>query len=101
MAHDLASVKTYMRFDDLGLEDDEKAAEEAVIDELRQAAIQYLEANGVREREGDLVYDLAIKGMTLHDYDHRDDPALHEDYPLGTRSRINHLKLRELGRTDG
>lgn len=99
MAHDLAAVKAYMRFDELDLNDEERERESALIDEIRQAAVQYLEANGVREREGDLVYDLVIKGMTLHDYDHRDDPALREDYPRGTRSRINHLKLRALGET--
>lgn len=100
MAHDLQAVKDYMRFDERGLTDEELERESAVIDEIRQAAIQYLEENGVREREGDLVYDLAVKGMTLHDYDHRDDPALREGYPRGTRNRINFLKLRALGEAD-
>lgn len=103
MAHDLASVKTYMRFDDLGIDGQEKAAEEAVIEALIAGAMEYLRTGGVPEpEEPSELYDLAVKALVLHWYDHRDDVGSESSVPNGIRPVITQLKLRyATGRAGG
>lgn len=96
MAHDLAAVKDYMRIDDQDLEDQEKATQEAVIKALIAGAVEYLGNAGIPEpgpEEVSELYDLAVKALTLHWYDHRDDVGNESAVPNGVRPVITQLKL--------
>lgn len=104
MAHDLEAVKAYMRFDELteGLTPDETAAQEALIGALAAGAAEYLEAAGIPEPEGTSErYDLCVKALTLHWYDHRDDVGSEAALPLGVRPVITQLKLEAAARRSG
>ena len=104
MAHDLEAVKAYMRFDDLGLEEDEKTAEEAVIKALIAGAVEYLRTGGAPEpapEETSELYDLAVKALVLHWYDHRDDVGNESSVPNGIRPVITQLKLRNMAEKAG
>lgn len=56
------------------------------------AAADYLAGAGVPEDSAQ--WRLALYGMALHDYDHRDDPAAQQAYPLSVRLKIDQLKQR-------
>lgn len=81
----LAAVKRYMRVD--GSDDDD------VIAALYAAAVLYLQNAGVEalEENSDL-YNLAVWGLTLYYYDHRDDVGSEANCPVGLRPVINQLK---------
>ena len=81
----LADVKQYMKVD--GTDDDR------LIETLYGAARTYLKDGGVEkpEKESDL-YTLALWGLTLHYYDHRDDVGTNVAIPIGLRNIINQLK---------
>lgn len=51
-------------------------------------AIEYLAQAGVAATDG-ARYDMAIKGLVLHYYDHRDDGAA---FGYGLQALINQLK---------
>lgn len=82
----LAAVKRYMRVD--GDEDD------LIITPLYEAAVLYLKNAGIDEpaTEPEL-YNLAVWGLTLHYYDHRDAVGTEASFPIGLRPIINQLKL--------
>lgn len=104
MAHDLEAVKAYMRFDDLGLDAGTKDAEEAVIKALIAGAVEYLGNAGIPEpgpEEAPALYDLAVKALVLHWYDHRDDVGDESAVPNGIRPVITQLKLRALSENGG
>lgn len=102
MAHDLAAVKAYMRFDDLGLDDQDKATQEAVIESLIAGAVEYLRTGGAPEpEEPSELYDLAVKALVLHWYDHRDDVGNESSVPNGIRPIITQLKLRNAAERAG
>lgn len=96
MARDLEAVKDYMRFEDLaeGLDESEAVRQEALIQGLMAAAARYLDNGGIPEPEGeDELYDLCVKGLVLHWYDHRDDVGGETPVPQGLRPVITQLKL--------
>lgn len=83
---ELAQVKAYMRVD--GDEDD------AIITALYQAAALYLGNAGIQPPTGDrALYDLAVRSLTLHYYDHRDAVGNEAEFPVGLRPIINQLKI--------
>lgn len=82
----LEACKRYMRVD--GEDEDE------VIHALMSAAQAYLEKAGiVPERSPAAQYDLALWGLTLHYYDHREAVGNETAFPIGLRPVINQLKL--------
>lgn len=96
MAHDLAAVKDYMRYDDLDLDAQEQATQEAVIQALIAGAVEYLGNAGIPEpgpEEASELYDLCVKALTLHWYDHRDDVGNESAIPNGVRPVITQMKL--------
>ena len=96
MAHDLEAVKDYMRFEYLaeGLTAEEVTRQESQIRGLMAAAAEYLKNGGIPEPEGESeLYDLALKGLVLHWYDHRDDVGSESSIPNGIRPVITQLKL--------
>lgn len=96
MAHDLAAVMDYMRVDDQGLDDQDKGTQAAVIEALIAGAVEYLGNAGIPEpgpEEASELYDLAVKALTLHWYDHRDDVGSESAVPNGVRPVITQLKL--------
>ncbi len=91
---ELAQVKKYMR-----VEHDE---DDELIAALYAAAGLYLEAAGVRApAEASPLYNLALWGLTLHYYDHRDDVGSEAAFPLGLRPVINQLKALGLSEVGG
>lgn len=86
VASQLDACKRYMRVEGDG-EDD-------VILALMTAAHAYLRRAGIeQERAPAAQYDLALWGLTLHYYDHRDAVGNESDFPAGLRPVINQLKL--------
>lgn len=82
----LEAAKRYMRVE--GSEDD------AVISALCAAAALYLQNAGIPPRKDpDPLYDLALWGLTLYYYDHRDDVGSETSFPVGLRPVITQLKL--------
>lgn len=82
----LEGCKKYMRVD--GEDEDD------VILALMSAAQAYLERAGITpERSPAAQYDLALWGLTLHYYDHRDAVGNETAFPVGLRPVINQLKL--------
>lgn len=82
----LAAVKKYMRVD--GTDDDD------VIAALYAAAVLYLQNAGIKPpADGGALYNLAVWGLTLYYYDHRDDVGSEGGFPVGLRPVINQLKL--------
>lgn len=82
----LEACKRYMRVD--GDDEDE------VILSLMSAARAYLERAGITpERSPAAQYDLALWGLTLHYYDHRDAVGNEAAFPIGLRPVITQLKL--------
>lgn len=82
----LAACKKYMRVE--GEDEDE------VILSLMAAAQAYLERAGITaERSPAAQYDLALWGLTLHYYDHREAVGNESAFPIGLRPVMNQLKL--------
>ena len=89
----LEACKRYMRIDS---ED-----EDDVILALMSAAQAYLERAGiVPERSPAPQYDLALWGLTLHYYDHREAVGNEAAFPIGLRPVINQLKLTAVSKLD-
>lgn len=106
MAHDLEAVKAYMRFDELaeGLSPEESAAQEALIAALTAGAVEYLGNAGIPEpgpEEASELYDLCVKALALHWYDHRDDVGDESAVPNGVRPVITQLKLLSAAKRAG
>lgn len=78
---ELSELKAYLRLDT----DDE----DAELLSMQAAAIDYLNAAGITDSDS-ARYVLAVKGLVLHFYDHRDDSA-----PIGRGLQllINQLQL--------
>lgn len=78
---DLDELKAYLRLDT----DDE----DAELLSMQAAAVDYLTAAGITNKNS-ARYALAVKGLVLHLYDHRDDSA-----PIGRGLQllINQLQL--------
>lgn len=89
---DLAALLAYMRLDDDLPEEDERLIE----DTLWPAAEEYLDGAGVPAPTYDSpLYDLAVKGLVCHWYEHREAMAYYRsEIPLGVRAIINQMKLR-------
>lgn len=86
----LAAVKRYMRVD--GSEDD------GIIAAMYTAAVLYLQNAGIVQPETpSALYNLAVWGLTLHYYDHRDDVGNESSFPVGLRPVVNQLKLTARG----
>ena len=82
----LAAVKEYMR-----VETDE---DDTLITTLYNAAEQYLGNAGVwKTAENSALYMLALHGLTLHYYDHRDSEGDETAFPSALRPVLNQLKL--------
>lgn len=82
----LEACKKYMRVD--GEDEDD------VILALMAAAELYLEGAGITpERSPEAQYNLALWGLTLHYYDHREAVGNEAAFPVGLRPVINQLKL--------
>lgn len=82
----LTAVKRYMRVDD-DTDDD-------VIKALYSAAELYLSNAGVdAPEEPSELYNLAVWGLTLHYYDHRDAVGTEDGFPAGLRAVFSQLKL--------
>lgn len=82
----LEACKKYMRVD--GEDEDD------VILSLMSAAQAYLERAGITpERSPAAQYDLALWGLTLHYYDHREAVGNESAFPIGLRPIITQLKL--------
>ena len=88
----LEAVKAYMKAED---------EEDFLVQELMDAAAEYLAASGVHETEDNAGrYDLAVKGLCLHWYDNRGSVltgTMVTDIPLGLRAVINQLKSAGTG----
>lgn len=85
---ELEAVKRYMRVDPDCTEDD------WIIRALYAAAALYLRNAGIEAPEGDrALYDLALWGLTLFYYDHRDAVGDEAAFPIGLRPVITQLKL--------
>lgn len=90
---DVFSCKRYMRVD--GEEEDD------VIWALMRSAQAYLERAGItRERSPADQYNLALWGLTLHYYDHREAVGNETAFPIGLRPVINQLKLTAVSNLD-
>lgn len=82
----LDACKRYMRID--GEDEDD------IIQALMSAAELYLKGAGiVPERSPPALYNLALWGLTLHYYDHRDAVGNESAFPVGLRPVITQLKL--------
>lgn len=89
----LEECKRYMRVD--GKDEDD------VIFVLMTAAQAYLERAGiVPERSPAAQYNLALWGLTLHYYDHREAVGNEAAFPIGLRPVINQLKLTAVSKLD-
>lgn len=80
----VAAAKVYMKVD--GSEDD------ALISSLYSAAVEYLKKSGIDPHLEDAQYLLAVHGLTLYYYDHRDDVGSEAAFPVGLRPVINQMK---------
>ena len=85
-AEELAACKAYMRA--------EEETDEAIAP-FYDAAVSYLAGTGIQKPETeDSRYTLAVHGLTLYYYDHRDDvEGSVAPFPIGLRPVINQLKL--------
>lgn len=82
----LDACKRYMRID--GEDEDDS------IQALMSAAELYLKGAGiVPQRSPPALYNLALWGLTLHYYDHRDAVGNESAFPVGLRPVITQLKL--------
>lgn len=82
----LEACKKYMRVD--GEDEDD------IIQALMSAAELYLKGAGiVPEWSPPALYNLALWGLTLHYYDHRDAVGNESAFPVGLRPVITQLKL--------
>lgn len=89
----LEACKRYMRVD--GEDEDD------VILALMSAAQAYLEKAGITpERSPAAQYDLALWGLTLHYYDHREAVGNESAFPIGLRPVINQLKMTAVSNLD-
>lgn len=89
----LEACKKYMRVD--GEDEDD------VILALMAAAQAYLARAGIApERSPAAQYDLALWGLTLHYYDHREAVGNEAAFPIGLRPIINQLKLGAVSKLD-
>lgn len=89
----LEACKRYMRLD--GDEEDD------VVFALMTAAQAYLEKAGiVPGRAPAAQYNLALWGLTLHYYDHREAVGNESAFPIGLRPVINQLKLTAVSKSD-
>lgn len=89
----LDACKRYMRVD--GEDEDD------VILALIAAAQAYLARAGITpERSPVAQYDLALWGLTLHYYDHREAVGNEAAFPIGLRPVINQLKLTAVSKLD-
>ena len=87
-AKELKDVKRYMQVD-LDFKDDDQ-----IIRALYSAAVLYLRNAGIEAPAGDRqLYDLAVWGLTLFYYDHRDAVGNEAAFPVGLRPIITQLKL--------
>jgi len=69
-------------------------SDDSVVRSLIEAAVDYLSGAGIPEPENWCGrYELAVKALTLHYYDHRDDTEAQTAIPLSLRSLINQLKF--------
>ncbi|MEG1777519.1 MAG: head-tail connector protein, partial [Angelakisella sp.] len=83
---ELEAVKRYMLLTE--------NSEDGVVEALYMAAKIYLENCGVKQPvSGDSLYNLALWGLTLFYYNHRDDVTNESSLPAGLRPIINQLKL--------
>lgn len=63
---------------------------------LIQAAMTYLDNAGIASPaslEENELYNLCVKSLTLHWFDHRDSVGNEAELPIGLRPIINQLKL--------
>lgn len=89
----LEACKRYMRLE--GKDEDD------LVWTLMSAAQAYLERAGiVPERSPAAQYNLALWGLTLHYYDHRDAVDNEAAFPLGLRPVITQLKLTAVSKSD-
>lgn len=83
--HRIEAAKRYMQV--YHHEDD------TLIEQIFDAAIVYLEGAGIaRPSTGYYLYDVALWGIMLSWYDHRETIGSAESLPAGTRLIINQLK---------
>ena len=89
---DLQACKAYMQLDADDTTDD------ALVEDFRASAEEYLRDAGILRSERNAArYDLCIKAMTLHWYDHRDSVGTELGIPGNIRPVINQLKMRAVG----
>lgn len=89
----LEACKRYMRLD--GEDEDD------LIQALMAAAELYLKGAGiVPECSPPALYNLALWGLTLHYYDHRDAVGNEAAFPIGLRPVITQLKLTAVSNLD-
>ena len=89
----LEACKKYMRV--------EGADEDDVIAALMGAAEVYLWGAGILpEWSPPALYNLALWGLTLHYYDHREAVGNESAFPIGLRPVINQLKLTAVSKSD-
>lgn len=85
---ELRAVKAYMQVDPDFPEDD------GIIRALSEAAVLYLRNAGIEAPSGNRqLYDLAVWGLTLFYYDHREAVGNEAAFPVGLRPIITQLKL--------
>lgn len=65
--------------------------DDETIESLMETAVDYLTGAGIPE-SWSRKYELAVKRLTLHWYDSRNDIAADKPMPLGLRPLINQLK---------
>jgi len=89
----LEACKQYMRVD--GEDEDD------IILSLMAAAELYLKGAGIMpDWSPPALYNLALWGLTLHYYDHRDAVGNEAAFPIGLRPVINQLKLTAVSNLD-
>lgn len=87
---ELQAAIRYMKAEDIV---EENPTEKDDIKSLYLAAMIYLSGGGVEKpKENPELYYLAVHGLTLHYYDHRDAIGDPDAIPKGTRNIINQLK---------
>ena len=92
---DLDLAIRYMKLEDVVAAD---PAERETVKELYLASVLYI---GVEKpSENPYLWRLAVHGLTLHYYDHRDSIGDPEAIPKGTRTVINRLKLAPVSKSD-
>lgn len=86
--NELEAVKRYMRVDP------DFTGDDGIIRALHKAAAAYLRNAGIEAPdEGRELYDLAVWGLTLFYYDHRDAVGDEAAFPVGLRPILTQLKL--------